>query len=60
MVLAVLPITPILGCSSGVSSLGLVNFAKLRSKLPMFDKCGAHFSVGKIIYWVDTFGQWTG
>ena len=25
---------------------------KLRSELPIFDKCGAHFSVGKIIYWV--------
>ena len=33
---------------------------KLRSKLPIFNNYGAHFSVGKIIYWVGNFGQWEG
>ena len=40
--------------------LGLVNFAKLKSKLPIFDNRGTHFSVGKIIYWACNFGQWAG
>ena len=35
-------------------------FAKLRSKLPIFNNCGAHFSVGKIIHWVGNFGQLEG
>ena len=46
----------------GDSPWGLVNFAKkLTNKLlvPIFNNCGAHFSVGKIINWVGNFGQWT-
>ena len=42
------------------SPFGLVNFAKPRSKLPIFNNCSAHFSVGKVIYWVGNFGQWAG
>ena len=33
---------------------------KLMSKFPIFNNCGAHFSVGKIINWVGNFGQWAG
>ena len=31
---------------------------KLGSELSIFNFCDAHFAVGKIIYWVDNFGQW--
>ena len=49
------------GYWSGVSPLGASQlWKKLRSKLPIFNNCGAHFSVGKIIYWVGNFGQWAG
>ena len=40
--------------SSVVSLLRLVSFARKKSV------DGTHFSVGKIIYWVGNFGQWTG
>ena len=33
---------------------------KLGSKFPVSNDCGAHFSKGKIIYWVGNFGQWAG
>ena len=33
---------------------------KFTSRLPSFDNWGAHFPVGKIIYWVCSYGQWTG
>ena len=34
---------------------------KFTSRLPRFDICGgAHFPVGKMIYWVGSFGQWAG
>ena len=32
----------------------------LKFKLPIFGKIGAHFYVGKIIYWVGNFEQWAG
>ena len=35
-------------------------FAKFTSKLPSFNNSGVHFSVGKIIYWMGSFGQWAG
>ena len=44
----------------GFSLSGKSILQELRSKLPIFDCCGAHFSVGKIIYWMGNFGQWAG
>ena len=48
----------------GCFPLGWVNFAKKKkknlSKFPISNNCGAHFSVGKKIYWVGNFGQWAG
>ena len=41
-------------------SLGVVKFAKIFSQLPIFNDCGASFSVGMTIYWVANFGQWAG
>ena len=40
--------------------LGWSGLQKITSKLPSFNNCGAHFPVGKIIYWVCNFGQWAG
>ena len=34
---------------------GLSSLQKLTFKLPIFNNCGVHISVGKIIYWVGNF-----
>ena len=54
-------VLPILGVLEWVFSFGgQWILQKLRSKLSIFNKHGAHFSVGKKIYWVSNFGQWAG
>ena len=51
----------ILGVLEGFSPMGLVDFA--RNKIDMNYQfsinSAAHYSVGKIIYWVGIFEQWT-
>ena len=54
-------LTYCLWCSSGIFPFGVGQFCqKLGSKFSIFNNCGAYFSVGKMIYWVDNFGQWAG
>ena len=48
-------LTSILGWPSRVSPWGQSILPNLRPILAIFGKCGAHFSVGKIIYWVSNF-----
>ena len=52
-----LPILWVLECSF---PFGVSQFSKNKSKLPIFNNSEAHFSVGKITYWVGNFGQWAG
>ena len=61
----VLPIkdllTPILGVLEWGFPFGVSQFCKnLGLNCLCLIKIGAHFSMGKIIYWVGNFGQWAG
>ena len=47
------------GGAQGVSPLELVNLAKTYYKLPIFNNCGAHFSVGNFVYWASLI-YWVG
>ena len=40
--------------------LGWWGLPEFTSKLPSFNKVNAYFPVGKMIYWVGSFGQWAG
>ena len=46
------------GGARGGFSLGVSQFCKNFFNFSIFNDCGAHFSVGKMIYWVGSFGQW--
>ena len=47
------------GAQEGISPW-VGQFCKYTNKLPSFDNCGVHFPVGKMFYWVGSFGQWAG
>ena len=49
-----------LGCTRRCSTSDWQDLQKFTSKLASFETFGAHFPVGKIIYWVVSFGQWAG